>query len=116
MKGRAFVVFLAFVAGAAAAGLMPGVSTMLQRIVGFTPANTAGRSVAKAEVGEAKPASIPMDDERIKSAQIEEAKVGSGTIAKRLLVPGTIVPDADRVAHVSVKLSGTVAELRKKIG
>ena len=31
-------------------------------------------------------------------------------------VPGTIVPDAGRVAHISVKLSGTVAELRKNIG
>jgi cobalt-zinc-cadmium efflux system membrane fusion protein len=31
-------------------------------------------------------------------------------------VPGTVVPDAGRVAHVSVKLSGTVAELRKNIG
>ncbi len=31
-------------------------------------------------------------------------------------MPGTIVPDAGNVAHVSVKLSGTVAELRKNIG
>lgn len=31
-------------------------------------------------------------------------------------MPGTIVPHADRIAHVSVKLSGTVAELSKNIG
>jgi cobalt-zinc-cadmium efflux system membrane fusion protein len=57
-----------------------------------------------------------MDDARIKLAQIDLVGVGPATIAKRLVVPGSIVPDADRIAHVSVKLSGTVAELRKNIG
>ncbi|GCC48706.1 hypothetical protein chiPu_0032798, partial [Chiloscyllium punctatum] len=57
-----------------------------------------------------------MDDERIKLAQIDLQPVGPATIARRLAVPGTIVPDAGNVAHVSVKLSGTVAELRKNIG
>ena len=32
------------------------------------------------------------------------------------LVPGTVVPNADRIARVSVKLSATVAELRKRLG
>lgn len=59
---------------------------------------------------------ILMDDERIKLAQIEQHRVGPATIAKRLGVPRTVVPDAGRVAHASVKLSGTVAELHKNIG
>jgi cobalt-zinc-cadmium efflux system membrane fusion protein len=37
-------------------------------------------------------------------------------MATRLSVPAVIAPDADHVAHVSVRLSGTVAELRKNIG
>jgi cobalt-zinc-cadmium efflux system membrane fusion protein len=60
------------------------------------------------------PAVIVMDDERIKLAEIELRQAGPAPIARRLTVPGTIVPDAGRVSHVSVKLSGT--ELRKNIG
>ena len=39
-----------------------------------------------------------------------------GTLSRRIIVPGTIVPNPDRIAHVSVKLSATVTELRKKVG
>lgn len=63
-----------------------------------------------------EPAVIVMDDERIKLAEIALRQAGPAPIARRLTVPGTIVPDAGRVAHVPVKLSGTVAELRKNIG
>jgi cobalt-zinc-cadmium efflux system membrane fusion protein len=42
--------------------------------------------------------------------------VQDGTLSRRIVVPGTIVPHADRIARVSVKLSATVAELRKKLG
>ncbi|MCS3897903.1 cobalt-zinc-cadmium efflux system membrane fusion protein [Bradyrhizobium japonicum USDA 38] len=71
---------------------------------------------APAKPDSVKPAVIVMDDERIKLAEIELREAGPAPIARRLMVPGTIVPDAGRVAHVSVKLSGTVAELRKNIG
>ena len=88
----------------------------LRQLVGFaTPAAVAQRE-AKATAPAAKPGLLTMDDERIKLAQIDLQPVGPATIARRLAVPGTIVPDAGNVAHVSVKLSGTVAELRKNIG
>lgn len=63
-----------------------------------------------------KPAIIAIDGERIRLSGIELRQAGPAPIAKRLTVPGTIAPDAGRVAHVSVKLTGTVAELRKNIG
>jgi cobalt-zinc-cadmium efflux system membrane fusion protein len=52
----------------------------------------------------------------IEAAGIEVGEAKSGTIARRIIVPGTIVPQADRIAHVAVKLSSIVAELRKNIG
>src|SRR5262249_27794830 len=59
---------------------------------------------------------VKLTDQQIAAARIELVAVQGGTLARRLTVPGTILPDADRIAHVSAKLSGTVAELRKKLG
>jgi cobalt-zinc-cadmium efflux system membrane fusion protein len=61
-------------------------------------------------------AGIRLTDEQIETSGIEFAAVHDGTLSRRIVVPGTIVPDADRIARVSVKLSATVAELRKKLG
>ncbi|MDI4238782.1 efflux RND transporter periplasmic adaptor subunit [Bradyrhizobium sp. Arg237L] len=116
MANRSFIAVVAFLAGAAVVALMPDVSTRLQRTVGIAPGNaptqangTSGQAVPKIPV-------VAMDDDRIKLAHIDLATVGPGMVAKRLAVPGTVIPDAGRVSHVSVKLSGTVAELRKNIG
>ena len=106
---------LLFIAGIAAgvafAVWVPGVVTTLR------PGVVAKKETPDAKApGSGRKQTVAMTDERIKLAQIEQAKAEPGDIAKRLTVPGTVVPDADRVAHVSVKLAGTVAELRKNIG
>lgn len=115
MAGRSTVAVCAFAVGAAIVAFTPGLSTSLQRAVGIVAPAVAQRE-AKSAGSAIKPTVVAMDDERIKLAQIEQRKVGPATVAKRLAAPGTIVPDASRVAHVSVKLAGTVAELRKNIG
>jgi cobalt-zinc-cadmium efflux system membrane fusion protein len=114
MAGRSPIIIIAFAAGAAIFALAPGLSTSVQRVAGIGPQEKT--NVTKSAATEASSDVLRMDDERIKLAQIELSKVGAATIARRLAVPGTIVPDASRVAHISVKLSGTVAELRKNIG
>jgi len=105
--------FAVFAAGVAFAVWIPGIMTTLR------PGVVAKKEAPQAETRAAsagRKQAVAMSDERIKLAQIELARVEPGDIAKRLTVPGTVVPDADRVAHVSVKLAGTVAELRKNIG
>ena len=115
MASRSTIIVLAFVAGAAIFALAPGLSTTVQWAVGIgAPAKTTASS--KPTTAEPVSGSLPMSEEQIKLAQIELAEVGPATIAKRLVVPGSIVPNAGLIAHVSVKLSGTVAELRKNIG
>ena len=37
-------------------------------------------------------------------------------MSKRIVVPGSIVPSGDHIARVAVRLLGTVAELRKRLG
>jgi cobalt-zinc-cadmium efflux system membrane fusion protein len=106
------ITIIAFATGAAVA---LGAST-LQRLIGAVAPAAVAQREAKPAGPAAKSAVVAMDDQRIKLAQIEQRSVGPAAVAKRLAVPGTLVPDASRVAHVSVKLAGTVAELRKNIG
>src|SRR5437660_753041 len=82
-----------------------------------------GDTASRAE--QRKPATEPTDqkqniikltEEQIVAARIELVAIQGGTLSRRMIVPGTIVPHADRIARVTVKLSGTVAELRKRLG
>jgi cobalt-zinc-cadmium efflux system membrane fusion protein len=59
---------------------------------------------------------IAMDAEQIGAANIEVKPAKSGVIKSRLRVPGTIMPDRNRVARVPSKVVGTVAELKKRLG
>lgn len=113
MKSNIFrlaVIAAVFLAGVA-------VATLGQRTLG-EPEKSKDPAAAKSEkpsAGDAK-GLIAMDDERMQAAQIELSEARSGIVAKRLMVPAVIVPDADRVARVTVKLAGTVSQLRKNIG
>ena len=79
-------------------------------------ADGAGQQKLAAASDDAQPAVINLTDAQIETAGIELAPVQDGTLAHRIVVPGTIVPHADRIARVSVRLFGTVAELHKKLG
>lgn len=114
MSFRPLLVVAIFAAGMAFAVWVPGVTTALRQNAGAK--TETNRSDSRPATPSDRKALVAMDEERIRLAQIDQSKVGPGTIARHLIVPGTIVPDADRVAHVSVKLAGTVAELRKNIG
>jgi membrane fusion protein, heavy metal efflux system len=59
---------------------------------------------------------LKLAERQIEAAGIEVAPVGEGVLSRRLRVPGTIVPSGDRIARVAVRLTGTVAELRKRLG
>jgi len=118
------LVTAALVAGIALASFIPSVA---QRFLAIAAFSTGGRASApkppeptqrKAAVDGAGLAAgaISLGDSEIEAAGIALAAAEGGAISHRIVVPGTIVPNTDRIAHVAVKLSGTLAELRKKIG
>jgi membrane fusion protein, heavy metal efflux system len=110
MSSRSPLIVVAiFASGMAFAVWAPGVTTALRQ-------NAGAKTETKSATPSDRKVAVAMDEERIRLAQIDQSKVGPGAIARRLIVPGTIVPDADRIAHVSVKLAGAVAELRRNIG
>jgi len=61
-------------------------------------------------------ASMKLSDRQIAAGNFAIREVTAGTLSKRIVVPGTIVPSGERIAKVSVRLVGTVAELRKRLG
>lgn len=108
--GRLFGAFILVVV-ASAVGF--GTATFLSRQTKEPPIRReAGAPADEPPVN----APLKLTDEQIKSAGIELGPVEAGTFVRRILVPGTIVPSADRIARVGIRISATVAELRKRPG
>jgi cobalt-zinc-cadmium efflux system membrane fusion protein len=127
MTGRLFVLALAVASGLAAASLFAGIP---QNFFSGTSPQGDAAGAARAAAGdeprkpqgergpeaEESASTVKLTKEQIEVAGIELAPVQDGTLTHRINVPGTIVPHADRIARVSVRLFGTIAELRKKLG
>jgi cobalt-zinc-cadmium efflux system membrane fusion protein len=112
MIGRYSPLVIAFAVGVAVATLL-GLSNSVRRVFGL--ASEANVAQSREPAADEKQ-TIRLTDEQVAVAQIDLIAIQGGILARRLTVPGTIIPDADRIGRVSVKLSGTVAELRKKLG
>jgi len=59
---------------------------------------------------------IQVTDDQIAAAKIETAPVGPGVIKRQIIVPAALKPEPDHLARVAAKVSGVVAEMRKKLG
>jgi cobalt-zinc-cadmium efflux system membrane fusion protein len=123
MFGRLPLSIIALLAGIALASFIPGLPQWVRTIATFhsisaeqsrEPSSEENRE--RAEPRDEQQGTIRLTAEEVEAAGIEVAPAQSGTIAHRILVPGTIVPQGNRIAHVAVKLSGIVAELRKNLG
>ena len=117
MARRLTFPLIVFALGILSASLIPGVSVSVRRMLGFAPppAVVAAKveTPGKAEAGNQF---IKLTDEQLDAAKITLAPAASGTLAKRILVPGTIVPLSDNIARVSVRVSAIVLELHKRLG
>src|SRR5262252_2451925 len=105
MAGRVPLIAIAFALGIAVASLIPGVSPSLRKLVDFQPAGEPSSANARQEPDKAdgkteeKPAIVTLTEEQIANAHIELAAAESGVLSQRIVVPGVIVPDANRVAR-----------------
>jgi cobalt-zinc-cadmium efflux system membrane fusion protein len=61
-------------------------------------------------------AAVKLSDRQVEVGNFSVFEAGAGVLRKRVVVPGTIVPSGDHIARVAVRLLGTVAELRKRLG
>jgi cobalt-zinc-cadmium efflux system membrane fusion protein len=102
-----------------APGLVDGVRGRMAALPGMAWLKTekaqAGAQ-AHAEGPHHEEGALELSDQQIASAGIELASANAGTVSRRRSVPGTIVPAGDRIGRVAVRLLGTVAELRKRLG
>lgn len=61
-------------------------------------------------------ATVKLSDRQVDAGKFAVSEVQGGMLRKRITVPGSIVPSGDHIARVAVRLLGTVAELRKRLG
>ncbi|WP_027583853.1 efflux RND transporter periplasmic adaptor subunit [Bradyrhizobium sp. Ai1a-2] len=80
------------------------------------PQETSTTGTAKAESEDHGTEHIALSDEQISDAGIKLAPAAGGTLKRHFLAPGSLIPDADHVGRVSVRVLATVAELRKRLG
>jgi cobalt-zinc-cadmium efflux system membrane fusion protein len=59
---------------------------------------------------------IQLTDDQITAAKIKTAPVGPGLIKRQITVPAALKPEPDHLARVAAKVSGVIAEMRKKVG
>ena len=59
---------------------------------------------------------VRMTPEQIRDQEIAVAPVRGGILSRHVLVPGTVTPDADRIARVPARVVGTVSQMRKRLG
>jgi cobalt-zinc-cadmium efflux system membrane fusion protein len=59
---------------------------------------------------------VRLTDAQLKQFQVETGIAGSGRLRVEVTLPGEVVLNADRVAHVVPRVSGVVKEVRKNLG
>jgi cobalt-zinc-cadmium efflux system membrane fusion protein len=125
MMSRVTLSIAALVTGVVAGSFYPEWSQPFRRVLNLPLVSHAEPTKAaqnlKSDGGSSsredeKHTAIVLTQDQIKTTGIEWTPVQPGNLARRVTFQGTVIPHADRIARVSVKVSGTVAELKKKIG
>lgn len=114
---KRIVLFIAGMAAGIAAVVAVAATTgwPVSLTAGHGPAES-GHAAKGRQVREDGPPRIALAEQQIRDAGIALAAARGGTLKRHFLAPGSLIPDADHIARVSVRVLATVAELRKKLG
>jgi cobalt-zinc-cadmium efflux system membrane fusion protein len=82
---------------------------------GYTQAETA-HMAGDGHGDENGPPRITLTEQQVGDVGITLAQAKGGALRRHFLAPGSLIPDADRIGRVSVRVLATVADLRKKLG
>ena len=107
-----------------AAGMGAGIAATIAiaAFTGWPLSSTASHQhgepghAAKETHGHDGPERIALSEAQIHDAGITLTEAKGGTLRRHFLAPGSLVPDADHIARVSVRVVATVAELNKRLG
>lgn len=134
MMTRFLVPIFAVLAGLALAAAVPSIPLTARRLAGLpvVPTAEAARQAtaapkddghghgagaqAEEEGGHAEEGKIAMTAEQVDAAGIQVAPVGAGVLVSRVAVPGVLAASQDRLARVTARVGGTIAEVRKGLG
>jgi len=109
MSGK-ITLLLAVLAGVALGAALPGL------VARFTGPGAPGGGAPQEAATPAAEGLIPLTPAQIEAAKIGVLKAGPGVIRRQITVPAAVKPDPDHLARVAAKVSGVVAEMRKKLG
>ena len=59
---------------------------------------------------------VKLSEKQVDAGKFAISEVQGGMLRKRIAAPGSIAPSGEHIARVAVRLLGTVAELRKRLG
>ncbi|MDJ0449642.1 efflux RND transporter periplasmic adaptor subunit [Methylocystis sp. JR02] len=104
---------LAIIVSLAIGAALPG---LFAKMRGAAPANSGAGAPQTASPDAAPEGLIKLSPEQIEAAKIGVGKAGPGVLKRQITVPATVKPDPDHLARVAAKVSGVVAEMRKKLG
>jgi cobalt-zinc-cadmium efflux system membrane fusion protein len=84
--------------------------------VGDAARRTDGHGHQEAREGHAEEGKIAMTPAQVDAAGIQVAAIGAGALVSRVAVPGVLTANQNRMAKVTSRVGGTLAEIRRGIG
>lgn len=96
--------------------LVAASATCMIAALGFVAAYAHKKPPVQEQPAQHDEPGIRLSEKQVAAGNFAVQEARGGLLSKRMVVPGAIVPSGDRIAKVSVRLLGTVAEVRKRLG